>query len=39
MCSIMGFSSKALTTEELEIYFDRTISRGPDMLFATGLSP
>ena len=28
----MGFSSKALTKEELEIYFDRTISRGPDMM-------
>lgn len=31
MCSIMGFSSKALTSEELSVYFDRTISRGPDM--------
>lgn len=31
MCSIMGFSSKALTQEELRVYFDRTLSRGPDM--------
>lgn len=31
MCSIMGFSSKALTQEELRVYFDRTIPRGPDM--------
>ena len=31
MCSIMGFSSKALTREELSVFFDRTKSRGPDM--------
>lgn len=31
MCSIMGFSSKALTKEEISVYFDRTVSRGPDM--------
>ncbi len=31
MCSIMGFSKKTLTKEEIKPYFDRTISRGPDM--------
>jgi asparagine synthase (glutamine-hydrolysing) len=31
MCSIMGFSSTALTAEEIKEYFDRTIARGPDM--------
>ena len=31
MCSIMGFSKKTLTKEELLPYFDRTVSRGPDM--------
>jgi len=31
MCSIMGFSSKDLTQEELREYFDRTLTRGPDM--------
>lgn len=31
MCSIMGFSSKTLTEEEVRIYFDRSVSRGPDM--------
>ena len=31
MCSIMGFADKALTKEELLPYFDRTLSRGPDM--------
>ncbi|MCI8810652.1 MAG: asparagine synthase B [Oscillibacter sp.] len=31
MCSIMGFERKTLTEEELRPYFDRTISRGPDM--------
>lgn len=27
----MGFSSKTLTEDELRVYFDRTLSRGPDM--------
>ena len=31
MCSIMGFSSKDLSKEEILEYFDRTKSRGPDM--------
>ena len=31
MCSIMGFSRKTLTPEEIRPYFDRTLSRGPDM--------
>ena len=31
MCSIMGFSRKTLTPEEIRPYFDRTVSRGPDM--------
>ena len=31
MCSIMGFSKKTYTKEELRPYFDRTVSRGPDM--------
>ena len=31
MCSIMGFSKKTYTKEEIRPYFDRTISRGPDM--------
>ena len=31
MCSIMGFSSKDLSKEEVKEYFDRTLSRGPDM--------
>ena len=31
MCSIMGFSAKTLSKEELLPYFDRTLSRGPDM--------
>ena len=31
MCSIMGFSKKTLTKEEIQPYFDRTLSRGPDM--------
>jgi asparagine synthase (glutamine-hydrolysing) len=30
MCSIMGFSSKDLSEEELRKFFDRTKSRGPD---------
>ncbi len=31
MCSIMGFSSKKLTEEEVKVYFDRSVDRGPDM--------
>ena len=31
MCAIMGFSKKNLTKEEIAPYFDRTLSRGPDM--------
>ena len=31
MCSIMGFSKKTYTKEEIQPYFDRTKSRGPDM--------
>ena len=31
MCSIMGFTSGSLTPEEFRPYFDRTVSRGPDM--------
>ena len=31
MCAIMGFSKKTLSKEELLPYFDRTVSRGPDM--------
>lgn len=31
MCSIMGFSSKTLTEEEVKAYFDRSVDRGPDM--------
>lgn len=31
MCAIMGFSKKTLTREELTPFFDRTLSRGPDM--------
>ena len=31
MCSIMGFSKKTYTKEEISPYFDRTVSRGPDM--------
>ena len=31
MCAIMGFSKKTYTKEELLPYFERTISRGPDM--------
>ena len=31
MCSIMGFTKLTLTDEELHEYFDRTVSRGPDM--------
>ena len=31
MCSIIGFTSDALTPEEIRPYYDRTVSRGPDM--------
>ncbi|MDD3347880.1 asparagine synthase B [Oscillibacter sp.] len=31
MCSIMGFSKKTRSKEEIRPYFDRTRSRGPDM--------
>ena len=31
MCSIMGYLGKELTKEELKPFFDRTVSRGPDM--------
>jgi len=31
MCSIMGLTGHALSEDELRVYFDRTISRGPDM--------
>nr|WP_325297423.1 asparagine synthase B [uncultured Dysosmobacter sp.] len=31
MCAIMGFSKKTCTKEELRPYFDRTVTRGPDM--------
>ncbi|QNL44386.1 asparagine synthase B [Oscillibacter hominis] len=31
MCSIMGFSKKTVSREEIRTYFDRTKSRGPDM--------
>ena len=31
MCSIMGFSRKTLPIDAIEPYFERTVSRGPDM--------
>ena len=31
MGSIMGFTTDTLTPEEFRPYFDRTVSRGPDM--------
>ncbi len=31
MCSIMGFTKRTLEEIELRKYFDRTLSRGPDM--------
>ena len=31
MCSIMGFTSDGLSPEEFQPFFDRTVSRGPDM--------
>ena len=36
MCSIMGFSSKTLTEEEVKAYFDRSVDRGPDMSRVSG---
>ncbi len=36
MCSIMGYLGDTLTKEDLKPFFDRTVSRGPDMQrFAT----
>ncbi|MDD6037564.1 MAG: asparagine synthase B [bacterium] len=31
MCSIMGYMGSSLSEEEFKQYFDKTISRGPDM--------
>ncbi len=31
MCSIFGYYGKSLSEKEIKPYFDRTISRGPDM--------
>ncbi len=31
MCAIIGFDSPTLTEQEIRPYFDRTVSRGPDM--------
>ena len=31
MCSIMGYMGKDLSEDEFKVYFDKTISRGPDM--------
>ncbi len=31
MCAIIGFTSKTLTQEQMRGYFDRCVSRGPDM--------
>ena len=31
MCSIMGFTDKSIPMETMKTFFDRTISRGPDM--------
>ena len=31
MCSIMGLTTKALSQKDFQEFFDRTISRGPDM--------
>ncbi len=31
MCSIMGYLGSKLTKEDLKPFFDRTVSRGPDM--------
>ena len=31
MYSIMGFSDKSIPMETMKTFFDRTVSRGPDM--------
>ncbi|MCR5474454.1 MAG: asparagine synthase B [Lachnospiraceae bacterium] len=31
MCSVMGYLGSKLTVEDLKPFFDRTVSRGPDM--------
>ena len=31
MCGIMGFTSQSVSEEEIQKYFERTLSRGPDM--------
>ncbi|MCD7845053.1 MAG: asparagine synthase B [Oscillospiraceae bacterium] len=31
MCAIMGFTQRTLTEEQLRPYFEKTVSRGPDM--------
>ncbi len=31
MCSIVGIQSKSISRDQLQPYFDRTVSRGPDM--------
>ena len=31
MCSIMGFTTGVLTAKDAKEFFDRTVSRGPDM--------
>ena len=30
MCSIIGYIGKQFTQEEIQPYFDRSLSRGPD---------
>lgn len=35
MCSIIGFTQKTRTAEEVRYYLDRTRSRGPDMARVT----
>ena len=31
MCSIIGYIGSELSKQEIRTYFDRTVSRGPDM--------
>ena len=31
MCAIMGFTSKKMTEEQIRPFFEKTVSRGPDM--------
>ena len=31
MCSIMGIEGKGVSLDQLRVFFDRTLSRGPDM--------